>query len=195
MDDKARAKKHNQIAKAAYVLLAEKGYAGTSMLSVAKAAKASNETLYRWYGDKAGLMRAMVQDNAERSRQLLEDAIAVQDSPEAVLRRVAPVLLGAVLDDRAVLLNRAAAGDPSGELGRTIATHGRDRIAPLVARVIAGLDTNAPADPTDLFLSLLIGDRQIRRCIGTLPAPTPEDTAAQAARAVDQFLTLCARDA
>lgn len=194
MDDKARAKKHSQIAKAAYGLLAEKGYASTSMLSVAKAAKASNETLYRWYGDKAGLMRAMVQDNAERSRQLLEDAIAGQDAPEAALRRVAPVLLGAVLDDRAVLLNRAAAGDPSGELGRTIATHGRDRIAPLVARVIAELDTNAPADPTDLFLSLLIGDRQIRRCIGTLPAPTTEDTAAQAARAVDQFLILCARD-
>ena len=52
--------RHEAITKAAYAQLAKNGYDGTSMLSIAKAAKASNETLYRWYGDKQGLFAAMV---------------------------------------------------------------------------------------------------------------------------------------
>ena len=51
-------KRAREIEAAAYALLEAKGFEGLSMQSVAKMAKASNETLYRWYGDKIGLFEA-----------------------------------------------------------------------------------------------------------------------------------------
>ena len=41
----------SQIEQVAFDLLDKRGAAGLSMRAVAKAARASNETLYRWYGD------------------------------------------------------------------------------------------------------------------------------------------------
>ena len=64
MRDAARAERRAEIERAAYALLEENGYAGMSMLGVAKRARASNETLYRWYGNKQGLIKAMVARNA-----------------------------------------------------------------------------------------------------------------------------------
>ena len=52
MRDDKKQQRRRQIEAAAYDLLVQYGYDGTSMLAVAKAAKASNETMYRWYGDK-----------------------------------------------------------------------------------------------------------------------------------------------
>ena len=47
--------REEEIEAAAYRLLEERGFAGTGMQAIAQAAHASNETLYRWYGDKTGL--------------------------------------------------------------------------------------------------------------------------------------------
>ncbi|WP_237352646.1 TetR family transcriptional regulator [Rhizobium leguminosarum] len=44
------------------------------MLDIAKAAKASNETLYRWYGDKNGLFQTMVESNARATKTALDAA-------------------------------------------------------------------------------------------------------------------------
>ncbi len=64
MRDENRRMRQQLIFAATYRLLAEKGYKGTSMLAVAKAAGASNETMYNWYGNKQGLLAAMIEDNA-----------------------------------------------------------------------------------------------------------------------------------
>ena len=96
--------RHEVITKAAYGLLAEKGYDGASMLSIAKAAKASNETLYRWYGDKRGLFEAMVRDNAGDIEKKLKSAIEGRDDPLEALTRIAPIFLTMLLGDRAILL-------------------------------------------------------------------------------------------
>lgn len=174
MRDERRQERHQQISQAAYELLAAHGYVGTSMLRVARAAKASNETLYRWYGDKDGLFLAMVKDNADETKRILEKAILEGEAPMETLARVAPVLLRMVLGDRAVLLNRAAAADPSGRLGAAISAGGRDSVQPLLERVMAGLSRESSRDPAQLsrwFLGVLIGDWQIRRVIGEIPAP------------------------
>ncbi|MEQ8740678.1 MAG: helix-turn-helix domain-containing protein, partial [Hoeflea sp.] len=63
MREETRAARQAQIEQAAYEVLEEKGYAATSMLAIAKRARASNETLYNWYGDKTGLFRALVVRN------------------------------------------------------------------------------------------------------------------------------------
>ncbi len=174
MREETRQKRHETIAAVAYDLLASHGYSGTTMLRIATAARASNETLYRWYGDKDGLFLQMVRDNAAVIQAVLQDALAVDAPPMEVLDRVAPVFLTMLLGERAILLNRAAAADPSGRLGAAISAGGRQEVQPLLAKVLTPLCEQhgcAPSQAADWFLSLLIGDLQIRRVIGELPAP------------------------
>ena len=200
MRDETRAKRQAQIEAAAYAVLEDKGYAGTSMLAIARKARASNETLYNWYGDKTGLFRALVQRNAAEVTALLSDRIADGDDAAATLARVGPVLLGLVTSDRAVALNRAAAADPGGDLGRTIAAEGRNAVAPLIGAVLekgrargelAFDDTGAALET---YLGLLIGDLQIRRVVGRMPAPDADAMRARSDRALSQFLALYAPD-
>ncbi|WP_226951147.1 TetR/AcrR family transcriptional regulator [Rhizobium terrae] len=186
-----------EIEKVAYKLLDERGYRGTSMLGIAKAAKASNETLYRWYGDKNGLFKTMIESNARETKVALAAAVRDDADPLATLEHVAPILLSMLLGEKAISLNRAAASDESGELGTMIAAGGRDCMFPLIEKLIArGLATGVLAAPsarlaTEWFLGLLIGDLQTRRVIGTLPLPSDEDIRSRATAAASAFRKLC----
>lgn len=199
MRDVDRETRQIEIESAAYGLLAERGYTGTSMLNVARQAKASNETLYRWYGDKNGLFAAMVRRNAESSAKLLSHAIEQPVSALATLHDFAPRLLTMLLGERAVMLNRAAASDASHTLGRIIATEGRERIVPLLTALLSRaisegvLVQRDPAVTAELFVTLLVGDLQIRRVIGAMPEPSQEQIAARAQRALESFMLLSSR--
>lgn len=189
-----REARQGQIEEAAYDLLREQGYAGTSMLRIAQRAKASNETLYRWYGDKAGLFRALVQRNAAEVKAQLEQGLAGEGPALETLRALGPRLLALLTSPRAVALNQAAAADASGALGKVIAQSGRDSIAPLIqqtlqkARDSGALSFSNPHEVLELYLGLLVGDLQIRRAIGRLP---PLDNEMIEARADRAFTYLC----
>jgi len=185
MREAAREKREAEIAEAAYALLAENGFTGFSMLAVAKRAKASNETLYRWYGDKPGLFRALIARNAALVGDRLDHVLAKGAVPSSAFSELGPLLLGMLLSPRAIALNRAAAADPTGSLGAVLAEAGRGSVYPRVVRLFEGLVTSGvltgPAE-TDaaLWLDLLVGDWQIRCATGQMPLP---DAAAIAARA------------
>lgn len=190
MREETKKLRHEAIAAAAYTLLAEKGYDGASMLSIAKAAKASNETLYRWYGDKQGLFRALVQDNAAQTASQLGQAIKANDDPLQTLADVAPLFLTMLLGERAVLLNRAAASEPSGELGAALSAGGREVVQPLFQKVIkclTGAEDDEAGRLTGAFLGLLIGDLQIKRVIGVDPVPTNAQIEARVRAALTIF--------
>ncbi|MGO8075658.1 TetR/AcrR family transcriptional regulator [Rhizobium leguminosarum] len=197
MREDTKTRRQAEIETAAYELLKDRGYRSTSMLDIAKAANASNETLYRWYGDKNGLFKMMVESNARATKAALDAAIRDDMDPLETLGHVAPILLSMLLGDKAISLNRAAAADESGELGATIAAAGRDSVFPLIEKVIGrGLETAALAAPSagvaaEWFLSLLIGDLQIRRVNRTLPEPSDENIRARAAAAMSAFGKLC----
>ena len=193
MRDTTKRERHDAIAEAAYAVLAEKGYAGASMLTIAKRARASNETLYRWYGDKTGLFGALVRDNAEGVREILSGAVETEGNPIEVLERVGPILLEILLGDRAILLNRAAAADPTGELGAAVAEGGRQNIVPLIAALMARLapdDRERTRRLSETWVSLLVGDQQIRRVIGVMARPSRAEISQRAAQAHAAFLTL-----
>ena len=197
MKDEKRQARMAQIEAAAYGLMAEQGFEGTSMLAVAKAAKASNETMYRWYGDKHGLFESMVRANADKVREELNRFHAAERAPLDILRRVAPVLLDMLLGERAIALNRAAASDPSGRLGRAISAGGRETVLPLLQKLMgAAINDGSLRPPKEgdiaaLFMSLLVGDRQVRRVIGVMAPPSPREIEAQAQIAMAQFTALC----
>ena len=191
-----REDRRKAIEAAAYEVLAEKGYAGASMLSIAKRARASNETLYNWYGDKVGLFRALITRNAEDARTLLEDGLAEDQPPLEVLEAVGPVLLRLLVSERAIALNRAAAADGSGELAAALTQAGRETVLPLVERVFAraqkdgALGTLPPREAAALYLDLLVGDMQIRRVLRALPEPADATVTVRAALAFTRLRRL-----
>ena len=193
MHEDERQKRHEKICKAAYRMLAQHGYGGTSMLRIATAAKASNETLYRWYGDKDGLFKTMVQDNAREAKQLLVEALDCDDDPRTTLESVAPIFLRMILGERAILLNRAAAADPSGALGATISAGGRAEIVPLFFQLMKRLCAGSCCEPAiaiDWFLGLLVGDLQVKRIIHQREALTDEDIESRCKMALGAFRRL-----
>ncbi|MEQ8826906.1 MAG: TetR/AcrR family transcriptional regulator C-terminal domain-containing protein, partial [Parvibaculum sp.] len=96
----------------------------------------------------------------------------------------------------AVQLNRAAAADPTGELGALLSEQGRETVAPLIGAVLerarAGgfVDCETTEEAVGLYLDLLVGDRQIRRAIGRAPPPDEAAIAERARRALERFLLL-----
>ncbi|MDF3415432.1 TetR/AcrR family transcriptional regulator [Sulfitobacter sp. M57] len=198
MRTEKRQARQAQIEEEAYALFDTLGFDGTSMLAVAKRAKASNETLYRWYGDKHGLFESMVQANADLVRKQLTKAAEGHADPMTRLTQVAPVLLGMLLGPRAIALNRAAASDPTGALGQLLAKGGREDVLPLIKDLLAQAIREGQLQPPQdgdiggVFMHLLVGDRQIRRVIGTLPPPTEVEIAEITRIALAQFTALCA---
>lgn len=176
MKTENQSKRRAQIEQAAYELLSEKGYKGSSMLAIAKRAGASNETLYKWYGSKQGLFGELVKTNAVEIETLLQDALDANGSALEVLETIGAKLLLMLTGNKAIALNRAAAVDASqsGELGAALVSQGRGRIAPLMGKIFAkavqNQELSGPApDIADVYLRLLIGDSQIRRVIGAIP--------------------------
>jgi AcrR family transcriptional regulator len=146
-----------------------------SMLAVAKTAKASNETLYRWYGDKTGLFQALIEANAETVAERLQAQLDEASDLHQALRDLGPLLLSMLLGDRAVALNRAAAADGSGVLGQVLAQEGRGRVFPLIVQLFKifvdqGALHGDPMDIARLYVDLLVGDLQIRRATGAMEA-------------------------
>jgi len=179
MKQDAKIERQREIETAAYALVEEKGYLGTSMLAVARRARASNETLYNWYGDKLGLFKALVASNTQTAREVLEASMNNNAGFDANLLQFGTTILMTVLGDRAIALNKAAASDPTGELGDILAKAGRETVLPLLQRMfrqeIPRGSILTDKDIAQTYLALLISDRQIRRVIGSLPEPTEKE--------------------
>jgi len=194
MKEDKRAQRAQEIEAAAYRVLDEKGFDGLTMLAVAKAAKASNETLYRWYGDKQGLFAKLIERNTEEVQRVLDAAQG--KSATDTLAALGPALLSMLLGPRAVALNRAAAADPTGTLGDILAQSGRATVGPWIAGVVSqGIAAQElpRADVTDFietYFALLIGDTQIRRVTGAMSEPSPDWVADRATRALTRTIAL-----
>lgn len=189
------------IEEAAYEVLSERGYRSSSMLLIAKKAKASNETLYRWYGSKQGLFTALVEENSRQVKEDLEACLRDGDNPLDTLREFGPALLGLVTSPRAIALNRAAAAEaennaPGEKLGDAIAAAGRLTIMPLINQLFSaaaklGHWTEEETDSAvQTYVSLLIGDLQMRRAIGVQDALSSEQCDQRAQQALDLTLKL-----
>ncbi|MCV6576126.1 MAG: TetR/AcrR family transcriptional regulator [Cohaesibacter sp.] len=201
MQAKTREQRQEEILEAAFEVLAEKGYRRTSMLSIAKKAKASNQTLYRWYGSKEALFSSVVKANARQAIEMLEKNIHIQKPIDTTLIALGEALLLLLTSKRAVLLNRAAAADASetGRLGQTIAEFGRSAVRPLLMDYLQRAadngelsfdETGTLEEAAETYFYLLIGDIQIRRVIGVLDVLSQRDANARSKRASAHFLLL-----
>lgn len=194
----SKAKRRAEIEAVALEVMRSRGYEGASMLTIAKAAKASNETLYRWYGDKPRLFLEIVKGNASDIEVALDKTLSSPLPAADTLHNTARLLLNLLLGERSVALNRAAASDASGDLGAAIAKGGRDRVFPRIIELMERLRLtgviSAPSDEqaAEWFLHLLIGDLQMRRVIGTLPPLTRKQLKSRVETSLSAFFQLCA---
>jgi AcrR family transcriptional regulator len=195
--------RQREVLDAVLGLMVEEGDRVT-MNAVSRRASCSKETLYKWFGDRDGLLAATVRWQASKvragnwDRQHL-DAAALAESLEAF----AANWLSVISSQTSIALNRVAIGNAAsgeGDLGHIVLENGRfaigERLKPLLeAARDAGLlafDDTETAFRT--FFGLVGRDVQIRLLLGDGLIMTKADVARDAARATRQFLTLFGAD-
>jgi len=188
-----RDQRRNEILDAALATLIDAGLDQMTMLAVAERAGASKGTLYTWFGNRDGLLAALIERNADGSAERIQAALAEELEHREVLTAYASGLLGLLTSPASIVLNRAAMGTPS--LADTLLASGRHRIGPLVERYLGELHRAGSLtipDPSHAFqvlYGLVVRDIQIRVLLGEA-SPTKSQIRAQADQAVDEFLRL-----
>lgn len=185
-------------------LLVEKGDALT-MTAVARRASCSKETLYKWFGDRDGLLAATVQWQAARVRVAPVDRAGLDAATlTARLEEFAVNWLTVISSQTSIALNRVAigraasgktaAGDSS--LGAIVLENGRfamgRRLKPVLeAGRAAGLLAFDDAEIAfRTFFGLIARDIQIRLLLGDRIDLDPETIRTDAVRSAGQFLAL-----
>lgn len=197
-DDSLSARQRH-VLDAALALLVEGGD-NLTMTGVARRASCSKETLYKWFGDRDGLLTATVQWQAAKVRAVPFDRDAL-DRPALIraLDTFGNDLLGVLSGDVSVALNRLAvthAGQEKTDLGRIVLENGRfsmgRRLKPLLeAAREKGLLAFSDSETTfRTYFGLVVRDMQIRMLLGDRMEMTPEIIAADAKRATAQFMAL-----
>lgn len=191
--------RRSEILEAAFALLVERGYDGTTMRAIAERAHASKETLYAWFGDKEGLFAALIAHQSETMNASLAHALGDHDTaPAAMLERFGVGALRLLLGERSVAINRAAISDAvrGGEFGRLLIERGRKATGTLVVHYLqtqqrAGRLVFPDAERAfEVLLGLLLRDWQVRILVGEMEPPTEAVLQAQAKEAVALFLRL-----
>lgn len=184
------------ILAAALRLLAASGAAGVTTAALAREARCSKETLYALFEDRDAILAALVARQSDRLNALL-DAPGPPGGGEERLVQAGARLLDLLTSEASLAINRAALADPTGALSRVLLRAGRDRSAPLIARLLesmreeGALAFDDAADAYRTFYGLLLGDRQILALHGADGArPGAEEFLPLARRAVRRLKAL-----
>ena len=171
-----------------------------TMDAVARRASCSKETLYKWYGDRDGLLTATVRWQASRVHAGREAVQALDGtSLREHLQDFAISWLTVITSRTSVALNRIAvahAGSRKSNLGGIVLANGRfaigERVKPVLeAGRAAGLLAFADSEAAfRTFFGLVGRDIQIRLLLGEALDLDADEIRRDAGRAVDQFLAL-----
>jgi AcrR family transcriptional regulator len=191
--------RQQQVLTAALDLLVEQGDRLT-MTSVARRASCSKETLYKWFGDRDGLLTATVQWQAAKVRVPQVDRRRLDiESLKSSVDQFARDLLTTIVGEVSVTLNRLAithAGADKNSLGGIVLENGplaiRKRLKPVLeagreARVLR-FETSEEAYRS--FFGLVVRDVQIRLLLGETIELGEQEIARDAARATEQFFAI-----
>jgi len=192
--------RQNEVLEQALRLLVEGGDRALTTASIARAANCSKESLYKWFGDRDGLLTAMVRWQASKvrvvpvAREKL-DAESLFSSLEHFARDWLLVLSGRT----SVALNRLAVShSASGKsaLGDIVLSNGpvamAKRLKPILemgqeAKLLAFDDID---EAFRAFFGLVVRDMQIRLLLGDRQELTDAEVIRDARRATKQFFAL-----
>ncbi|MEM6618439.1 MAG: TetR/AcrR family transcriptional regulator [Pseudomonadota bacterium] len=166
--------RRTQIENVALDVLAQKGYKAASLLSVAQAARASNETMYRWYGNKVALYTAVAERECAALAARLSDALDPAGEPVEELLLLGQRVIGEATNGPVAVLSRAAAGAAvdTDTLGQTLRNGLRAAVEPAAEKALARIDITEPA-AIGVWREVLLGDLSWAATMGA--GPVAED--------------------
>lgn len=199
LDGERLTERQKDVLDAALRLLVEEGD-NLTMAAVARRASCSKESLYKWFGDRDGLLNATVRWQASKVRvapvdQGKVDLISLAESLEGFARD----WLKVISSDTSIALNRVAISHASSgrdNLGAIVLDNGRFALAKRLKPVLdagkrSGVLVFEDAETAfRTFFGLVARDVQIRLLLGNWPGMTEAAIAEDAARATRQFLAL-----
>ncbi|WP_281435388.1 TetR/AcrR family transcriptional regulator C-terminal domain-containing protein [Sinorhizobium sp. BG8] len=192
--------RQGDVLECALMLLVEGGEKALTTAGVARAANCSKESLYKWFGDRDGLLSAMIAYQAGKVRTVEVDAKAL--TSESLRRHLVAFshdLLGVLSGDVSLALNRLAIGQASREgskLGHMLQERGRRQIGRRAATLLnagreAGLLLFEDAEEAyGTLYGLVVSDLHLRMLLGDDMTPMKKEFAGRAERAVASFLAL-----
>lgn len=177
MRDSEKLERRDEIEQVALKLIIEDGYRSASLLRVAKQAKCSTETVYRWYGSKRELLAALVKSYRATLVQELWLMTQCDDCKVKVLEAMGAAVLDKLLAPESVALLRAVLVEK--DSNRTYVSVDSSMEALLAEWIESRLERQAmvtllkgeatrenKVEVVDTFMSLLIGDLLIRSVFG-----------------------------
>jgi AcrR family transcriptional regulator len=200
MESPDSASARGRIIAAAFAVLQERGYAGTSTREIAARAKVSKRDIYAEFKNKEGVFAACIATRTALVQKPLEPApITDRRTLEAALQRVGVGFVTLWCDPAVLSMFRLAmaSADQSPDLPRLLDAQAREpsrkALQALMARArSAGLLTGAPAEMASRFVALLVGDLALTLLLGLAAPPSRSEIERRARAASDAFLALYA---
>ena len=192
--------RQNAVLDSALRLLVDGGEKALTTAGVARAANCSKESLYKWFGDRDGLLSAMISFQASKVRTFEAhagrlDAAKLRENLIAFAHDLLDVLSG----DVSLALNRLAIGQASrdgSKLGHMLQERGRSQIgrragALLEAARRSRLIRFDDADEAyGTLYGLVVSDLHLRMLLGEPIAAKEKNYDRRAEKAIDAFLKL-----
>lgn len=192
--------RQNAVLEEALRLLVSGGEKALTTAGVARAANCSKESLYKWFGDREGLMEAMIAYQASKVKTGEATAGALtRETLERMLEEFAVALLEVLAGDVSLALNRLAIGQASrdgSQLGEMMLERGRRQIGRraaslLIAAKRAGLiDFDDVSDAYETLYGLIVRDWHVRMLLGEDMSERIREFGPKAKKAVSAFLKL-----
>lgn len=190
------------ILEAAMDLFLEQGFERTSLSDVLRRSKGSRSTLYEAFGNKEGLLRAMVEEACHRVWSTVEPETDGEECPGLSatadgLTEFGVHFLKTVTAQSSISVYRimVAEGHRFPDIARQFYAEGpkllTDRLTEVFRRGQAAglLIAGDPRRLAQIFIGTLVSDFHIRRTLGLVPVIPDEDMEAHVRDAVGVFLT------
>jgi AcrR family transcriptional regulator len=172
------------IVSAAFSVLMERGYAGASTLEIATRAKVSKRELYAEFGNKQGILEALIATTAARMQvPLSPPEIGDRHAFSSALIQYGIIALGELTSPPVLAINRLAIAESgrSADLGQILDQSGREpnrkALGDLMRRAQAAgfIGAGDPDRVSGQFFALLFGDLILRLLLGVIPPPTARE--------------------
>ncbi|MBV6658194.1 MAG: TetR/AcrR family transcriptional regulator [Devosiaceae bacterium] len=205
--DAAFTERQAAVLEVALNLLVEGGDKALTTAGLAKAANCSKESLYKWFGDREGILSAIVTYQASKVRGADERANpTTKEDFKQALSAFSEDLLAVLLSETSLALNRLSIGQVRGEaargesagLGAVLVDRGKRRIEARAIHLLTHgkrqrfITFDDAADAYTTLYGLIIGDLHIRALLGDHPDLDDSEHQARTRAAIDRFLTLFA---
>lgn len=170
--------------QAARDLFIEQGYEQTTLAEVVERAGGSLATLYKLFGNKEGLLDAVLSQSRDLGNDAIEDISALDLPPDASLHKIGIELTRIFLDPSNLAVTRIVIGrsicDPG--FARRFFDHSQMKAKQSLRRLFAKWSESGiemignPLKLADLFGSLIVFDFQIQAIShGSMDPPTEDE--------------------